>query len=153
MTGIAPDAPIAAAAPSAADGPILVYDGDCGFCTRSVKFVLARDRRGTLRFAARDGEAGRAVRARHPHLQTVESLLWVEMRDGRELVSIYSDAVLQTAQYLGGVYALLAALGAFVPRVLRDPVYSLVARVRKRLMGGAAACRLPGPQDLARMLP
>lgn len=140
-------------ATTAGDGPILVYDGDCGFCTRSVQFVLQHDTRGTVRFAARDGEAGRAVRERHPHLKTVESLLWVETRDGREVVAIYSDAVLQTARYLGGIYGVLGALGARVPRVLRDPVYNLIARIRTRIMGGAAACHLPAPHELARMLP
>lgn len=138
---------------TAADGPILVYDGDCGFCTRSVQFVLAHDRRGTARFAARDGIAGRAVRERHPHLRTVESLLWVDQREGREVVFVYSDAVLETARYLGGVYAVLAAFGRLVPRVLRDPVYNAIARVRKRILGGATACHLPAPHELARMLP
>jgi predicted DCC family thiol-disulfide oxidoreductase YuxK len=137
---------------TAADGPILVYDGDCGFCTRSVQFVLQHDRRGTARFAARDGEAGRAVRERHK-LHEVESLLWVERRDGVERVFIYSDAVLETARYLGGVYGLLAALGRVVPRVLRDPVYNAIARVRKRILRGAPACHLPRPDELARMLP
>lgn len=136
-----------------ATAPILVYDGECGFCARSVQFVLAHDRRQVLRFAARDGAAGRAVRERHPQLQGVESLLWVERRDGREVVAIYSDAVLETARYLGGVYGVLAALGRLVPRALRDPVYRVIAKLRKRLLGGAAVCTLPSPQELARMLP
>lgn len=139
---------------TAADGPILVYDGNCGFCARSVQFILQHDRRGIVRFAAREGEAGRAVRQRHADLKTVESLLWVDRdRDGREVVYVHSDAVLQTARYLGGGYGLLAALGSAMPRFLRDPVYNAIARVRKRIMGGAAACRLPAPHELARMLP
>jgi predicted DCC family thiol-disulfide oxidoreductase YuxK len=133
--------------------PILVYDGDCGFCARSVQFVLSHDRRGIVRFAARDGVAGRAVRERHPQLLSVESMLWVEFVDGREVVRSHSDAVLATATYLGGVYAVLAALGRLVPRFLRDPVYNAVARVRRRLMRGAPACALPQPHELARMLP
>ena len=60
---------------SASTDPILVYDGDCGFCTRAVQFVLAHDtRRGTVRFAARDGGAGRAVRQRRR--ATVALLQW-----------------------------------------------------------------------------
>jgi predicted DCC family thiol-disulfide oxidoreductase YuxK len=138
---------------SAAAGPILVYDGDCAFCTRAVQFVLRHDRRGALRFAARDSHTGRAVRARHAHLMTAESLLWVEMHDGREVVVTYSDAVLATARYLGGLYGVLAALGTLVPRALRDPVYHVIARLRKRLMRGAGACHLPAPHELLRMLP
>jgi len=133
--------------------PIMVYDGDCGFCTRSVRFVLARDRKRLLCFASRDGLAGQGVRQRHPELQVVESLLWVERVDGVERVLIHSDAVLAVARYLGGVYGVLATLGGWVPRVLRDPVYMAIAKVRRRLMGGASSCFLPSPAELGRMLP
>lgn len=134
--------------------PILVYDGACGFCTRAVQFVLTHDRRQqTLRFAARDGVAGRAVRERHPELAAVDSLLWVEWRDGAERVRVYADATLATAKYLGGGYGLLASLAAIVPRPIRDAAYRVVARYRKRLLQGAPACRLPRPDESARMLP
>jgi predicted DCC family thiol-disulfide oxidoreductase YuxK len=133
--------------------PLLVYDGDCGFCTRAVRFVLERDtRRRTVQFAARDGAAGRAVRARHG-LQGVESLLWVETVDGVERAYVYSDAVLAVAMYLGGPYAFIGRAGMLVPRFVRDPMYAAVARVRKSLLRGAPACHLPSPQELARMLP
>lgn len=133
--------------------PLLVYDGDCGFCTRSVRFILTHDtRRRTARFASRDGAAGAAIRTRHS-LHGVESLLWVETINGAEHVRIYSDAVLAVAVYLGGTYAILGHVGRLVPRVLRDPVYRAVARVRKTLLGAAPVCQLPSPQELARMLP
>lgn len=133
--------------------PIMVYDGDCGFCTRSVRFVLNRDRKRLLCFASRDGVAGKGVRARHPELQSVESLLWVDRVNGVERVLIHSDAVLAVAAYLGGIYGVLAMLGGLVPRALRDPAYQMVAKVRRRLMGGASCCMLPSPKELGRMLP
>jgi predicted DCC family thiol-disulfide oxidoreductase YuxK len=133
--------------------PIMVYDGDCGFCTRSVRFVLDRDRKRLLCFASRDGVAGQGVRARHPELQMVDSLLWVERVDGVERVMIYSDAALAVARYLGGIYGVLAMIGAMVPRALRDPAYKAVAKVRRSLMGGASSCMLPSPAELGRMLP
>lgn len=133
--------------------PIMVYDGDCGFCTRSVRFVLDRDRKRVLCFASRDGVAGQGIRARHPALQSVESLLWVDRVNGVERVLTHSDAVLAVAAYLGGIYGMLATVGGLVPRALRDPVYQLVAKVRRRLMGGASSCMLPSPAELGRMLP
>lgn len=132
--------------------PVLVYDGDCGFCTRSVRFLLARDRSGKLRFAARDSAFGRAVRERHPHLAAVESLLWLDYHGGEERVLWYSDAVLASARYLGGFYGALGWLGGILPRLLRDPVYRLIAKVRQRIVRGGA-CHLPSPSELARMLP
>lgn len=139
--------------PAGLGAPLLVYDGDCGFCTRSVRFILDRDRRHRrMQFASRDGEAGRAVRARHPRLATVESLLYVERRPDGERVHTHSDAVLKVAEYLGGPWAILGALGRVVPRALRDPAYALVARLRKRLVPRNAVCTLPTAEESARML-
>lgn len=137
---------------AAADAPILVYDGDCAFCSRSVRFILRHDRRRTVRFASRQGEAGRAVRLRHPALAQVDSLLWVAARDGREEVLVRSDSVLAIAAYLGGAFALLARVGRLVPRPVRDLGYGIVARFRRRLAFGGDACVLFTPEERARVL-
>lgn len=127
---------------AAADrAPILVYDGDCGFCARSVRFVLRHDhRRRTVRFAARDGIAGRAVRERHAEVRSVDSLLWVEHVGGEERVLARSDAVLAVAAYLGGVWGVLGGLARLVPRPLRDAGYGVIARVRRWLAGEVSSC-------------
>lgn len=133
--------------------PILVYDGDCAFCSRAVRFVLRHDRRRrTVRFATRDGRAGRAVRERHDSLRDVESLVWVDWAAGAERALIRSDAVLAVASYLGGVWTVLGSLGRMVPRPLRDGVYSVVARVRRRIARGAPACLVVTEADRGRVL-
>jgi predicted DCC family thiol-disulfide oxidoreductase YuxK len=43
---------------------LLLYDGECGLCNRLNRFVLRRDRRDRFRFAALQGEVGRAWAAR-----------------------------------------------------------------------------------------
>jgi predicted DCC family thiol-disulfide oxidoreductase YuxK len=43
------------------DRPALVYDGDCGFCNGSVKFVLAHEKRRDLVFVPRASELGMAI--------------------------------------------------------------------------------------------
>lgn len=132
--------------------PILVYDGDCAFCSRSVQFILRHDRQRVVRFAARDGVAGRAVRQRHPALLQVDSLIWVEARGGQERPLVRSDSVLAIAAYLGGGFALLGHLGRLVPRALRDGGYDLIARFRRRLTFGGEACVLFTPDERARVL-
>lgn len=134
-------------------GPILVYDGDCAFCARSVRFILARDvRRRDVRFAARESPAGRAVRERHPAMRAVESILWVEVRGGVEHPLALSDAVLAIAEYLGGGWALLARIGRLVPRPVREAAYGIVARNRHRLTFGGDACVVFTPEQRARVL-
>ncbi len=114
---------------------MLVYDGECGFCARAVQFLLRRDPGGELLFAARDGEAGRAVRTSHPKLAQVESLLWVDRSGDEERVLTLSSAALTAVVYLGGMWKVLGRAGLLTPRFLRDAVYGVIARVRRRIAG------------------
>jgi predicted DCC family thiol-disulfide oxidoreductase YuxK len=137
-----------------ATGPppvVLLYDGDCAACHAVVQFILGRDRRGTMRFAALRGPHGQAVLARHPALRGVDSLVLVEGDAGAERVWVKSDAVLRIARYLGGA-ARAALLLAPAPRRLRDAMYDAFARRRYRLFGRAARCLVPPPGARARFL-
>jgi predicted DCC family thiol-disulfide oxidoreductase YuxK len=133
--------------------PVLLYDGTCGFCAESVQFVLRHDRRQTLRFAALQGEFGVAVRARHPALESADSIAWVEPagEGGRERILVRSDAALRVARYLGGWFT-LARLGALVPRALRDRGYDLIARHRHRLLATGPSCLVPSAEVRGRFL-
>ena len=138
---------------------MLLYDGFCGFCNGTVRFILARDRAGTMRFAPLDGDFARAVLARHPALAGVDSLVLVEREErgegtgesGAERVSVRSEAVLRIAEYLGGGWVIAAVLRV-VPRPLRDWGYDLFARVRYRLFGRLPTCPVPPLAVRARFL-
>lgn len=142
-----------AAAPSAEvpSGPVLLYDGACGFCSAVVQLVLKRDRRGTLRFAALQGGYARGLFARHPELEGVDSLMWAEPSALGERVFVRSEAGLRLARYLAGPWHLALALW-LLPRALRDSVYDVVARHRHRLGGPADTCFVPSPAARARFL-
>lgn len=134
-------------------GPVLLYDGACGLCGAAVRFVLAHDRRGTLRFAALGGAYGRSLVERHPELREADSMVWIEPpAAGRpERALVRSAAAIRVAAYLGGGWA-LARAAWLVPRPLRDAAYDLVARHRHRLGGAAGACYVPTPGERARFL-
>jgi predicted DCC family thiol-disulfide oxidoreductase YuxK len=106
---------------------MLVYDGNCGFCSRAVQFILRHERRHDLRFVPRDSELGKDIR-REFHLEAVESMLWIA--SGK--AAIESDATLNAAKYVGGIWAMLGAIGSLVPAFLRNPVYRFIARNRRR---------------------
>lgn len=111
--------------------PALYYDAQCPLCTRSAWFIDRRDRKRTLRFASLHGNDGDQLRAEHPTLAGVDSLVWVEASaEGSPIVRMHSDAVLAVGRYLGGFWGLLAALARLVPRIIRDAVYRFVARHR-----------------------
>jgi predicted DCC family thiol-disulfide oxidoreductase YuxK len=130
-----------------ATAPLLVYDGSCGFCSRSVQFILRHERRHDLLFVTRDSEFGRELRRRF-HLERVESMLWIA---GNEAL-IESSAVLRAARYLGGIWAILAAIGSLVPAPVRNWAYRLIARNRRRLLSRTAICLVPTAEQRERFL-
>jgi predicted DCC family thiol-disulfide oxidoreductase YuxK len=125
--------------------PLLLYDGECALCHGAVRWIVRRDRRGTLRFAPLDGPTARAVRARHPELEGVDALVWVEAPgSGAERVAVASDAVLKVAGYLGGLWR-LAELGGIIPGQWRDAAYAFVARHRRAFRRDACPTSPPDP--------
>ncbi|HSU15293.1 thiol-disulfide oxidoreductase DCC family protein [Longimicrobium sp.] len=129
-------------------GPLVLYDGTCGLCSRSVQLILRHDRRGRFRFAALQSDAGRAVLARHglpaDRLDTV-----VLVDGGRAFTK--SRAALRIARGMDAPWPALWPL-ALVPRAVADFCYDRVARNRYRLFGRTEACMLPPPEVRARFL-
>jgi predicted DCC family thiol-disulfide oxidoreductase YuxK len=121
---------------SGPERPVLVFDGDCAFCTTSARWatrLLRLDRVEPwqrLDLAALGLDEDRCEQA----------LQWVAV-DG----SIQSAewAVIAALRHAGGLWrvpaGILAAPGV---RVLAGASYRWVARNRHRLPGGAPACRL-----------
>ena len=134
-------------------GPVLLYDGACGFCSATVRFVLRHDRRTTLRFAPLQGRYAAGVVARHADLADIDSLLWIETpaEGGPEQVFVRSAAALRVAAYLAGVWR-LALVAWLAPRSIRDGLYDVVARHRHQLFTPAATCYVPPPEVRARFL-
>jgi predicted DCC family thiol-disulfide oxidoreductase YuxK len=131
--------------------PVLLYDGECGFCARSVQFVLAHERPGQragLRFAPLQGLFGQAVLRGAPALAGVDSVVWFAPATGETLVR--SDAGLAVLRHLGGIWGLLGVVGRLIPRPLRDRAYDLIARNRHRLAG--VSCLVPTAEERPRFL-
>ena len=133
--------------------PVLLYDGVCGFCNKSVRFVLRHDKRKKLSFASLQSGYGRSVLTRHPELYAVDSLVFVERGHNsiHERVFVRSDAALRVAAYLGGPWK-LAAAAYLIPRFVRDYFYDQFARRRYQWFGRYDRCLLPPPEARDRFL-
>jgi predicted DCC family thiol-disulfide oxidoreductase YuxK len=130
-----------------ADAPVLLYDGVCGVCNGAVRTILRFDRRGTLRFAALDGDFARDVLARHPQCRGVDSAVYVRnVGTSDESVDTQSAALLQIAAYLGGLWK-LALVAHAIPAPVRDWLYGRFAAFRYRVGGHYDSCPIP-PADV-----
>lgn len=127
--------------------PVLLFDGDCGLCARSVQFVYRRDPEGLFRFAPLGSPVGRELVERSGVRAAGDTLVLLDR--GRILVR--SEAVRAILLRLPGWHWAGWLLG-LVPRPLRDLGYRLVARVRRWVVPPPRACPLPDPRIRSRIL-
>ncbi|WP_030021913.1 thiol-disulfide oxidoreductase DCC family protein [Streptomyces monomycini] len=118
--------------------PVLVYDGDCGFCTTCVRFAERRIRpRCTVSaWQFTDLEALGVTQERAEH-----EVLWITPAG-----SVYggAQAVAKLLMSARGRWSVPGALLTLPPfRQAAHTVYRLVADHRHRMPGGTAACSLP----------
>ncbi len=122
---------------------IILFDGVCNLCNRSVQFVIRRDKKDLFRFAALQSEAGeRLVRERGIDTSKVDSIILIEPG-----VAYYvtSEAALRIARSLSGIWPILGIF-LWLPGKLRDVFYDLIARNRYRIFGKQDACMVPSPE-------
>jgi predicted DCC family thiol-disulfide oxidoreductase YuxK len=129
--------------------PIVLYDGTCGLCSKSVRFILRHERDHELMFAPLQGETAADLRAKFPRIpHTLESVVLV---DG-ERAHLRSKAFLHVARHLRAPWRWGYAV-RWIPGFLLDLGYRLIARVRYRIWGRVDQCDLPAPEQRARFLP
>ena len=128
--------------------PIVIYDGECGFCNRAISFVLRHERSAELRFCARQNAVAQQILQTHGiAIDKLDSLALVE----GDTVLLYSDASLRLANYLRAPWSWLR-IGVLVPRFLRQLIYKVISKNRQRLSGGGSECLLLSPEQQKRFL-
>ena len=131
--------------------PVVLFDGDCNFCSATVRWTVERDPLARLRFARlRSTAARRAVALADPHTDfdaLPDTIVLVD--EGG--VHTASTAVLRMARCLRFPYPVLS-LALLVPRPVRDAAYRVLARNRYRWFGRGGACPLPPPGLASRFL-
>ncbi len=141
--------------------PVLLYDGVCGLCNRTVQFVLKRDQAEVFRFAALQSALGRRILERHgaspSDLNTFYVLLHSDPAppagaEQNEALLARSDAVIFVLRGVGGVWRFVGGLFQLLPRIARDWMYNLVARNRYRIFGRYDSCPLPSEAQRRRFL-
>lgn len=110
---------------------MVYYDGYCGLCHCSVRFVLAEDRAGrAFRFSPLQGE----YFARHvPAAKRVDlpDSIIVCNHNGDYLVQ--SAAIAHLMMRLGGLWRVLGVLLHLTPRLIRDNGYRFIASIRRSI--------------------
>jgi predicted DCC family thiol-disulfide oxidoreductase YuxK len=126
---------------------IILFDGTCAFCERSVRFIAARDH-GYFRFGASQNPEGRALLAEHGTTrEAARSIILIE----EGAIYLRSTAALKIAGRLTAPWR-WAGVFLLVPRPIRDAVYWVVAAIRHRVAGRSNACDVPPAEIRHRLI-
>ena len=126
---------------------IILFDGVCQFCDKSVQFILKRDPNGKFSFSSLQSDTGIQLRKDYHIPEELDSIILIE----GEKYHSKSTAALKIVRELRGGWKWLYIL-IFVPQRIRDAVYDMVARNRLKWFGEKTACELPPPEVRKRFL-
>lgn len=109
---------------------VVIFDGDCAFCNRSVLFILRNNKKGNIKVCSNQSTAGQQLIS---ELQITakpeETLIYI---DANKVYS-HSRGVLEISKQLKGIYPLLYGF-IIIPSFIRDGVYNFISKRRKRLI-------------------
>jgi predicted DCC family thiol-disulfide oxidoreductase YuxK len=136
-----------APAPVWPDDGVILFDGVCVFCSRWVRFIVARDKPARFRFTPIQSAYG----ARLAQALGIDP----DAPDTNAVVHggvayFKSDGALTVLSQLPG-WGWVRALFV-VPRFIRDAVYDVVAKNRYRIFGKYDACIVPDAGLRARII-
>ncbi|HWB54478.1 MAG TPA: thiol-disulfide oxidoreductase DCC family protein [Tepidisphaeraceae bacterium] len=131
----------------AADNLVL-FDGLCNLCTRSVQFIIRHDQAAIFKFASVQSELGKEFYRKHGlDWDNPQTFLLV---DGDRIFQ-RSDAAIEVARRFGGFWRMVSIF-KIVPRRFRDWVYRIIANNRYRWFGKREQCMIPTEQIKNRFL-
>lgn len=128
--------------------PILLFDGECGFCNKSIQFFLKRENKDKkLHFAPLESTIGKALRAYFEIDEETDSIILIKDHSAY----IKSCAALRLAPYMKTPWSLAIVL-VIIPPFLRNFVYDFIAKRRKKISGRVESCALLANEDRKRFL-
>jgi len=119
--------------------PVILFDGYCQLCSRSVQFIIKRDHKKIFRYLPlQSAEAAKIKNLPGPEIKSLSTIILSE----KGKVFIKSDAVLGILKQLRFPWNLLYAF-KIIPRPLRDMVYMFISNNRFRWFKKRTVCYLP----------
>jgi predicted DCC family thiol-disulfide oxidoreductase YuxK len=124
---------------------VVLFDGNCGLCNRSVQFILRFEKSRELKFASLDSDFAKNIFLQFGFQKGYnQSILFYQ--NGK----LYkrSNAVLRIIPFLNWYFFPFLTFW-LIPKFIRDLFYELIARNRSRF---SIVCELIVPENSVRFL-
>ncbi|MEP7144532.1 MAG: thiol-disulfide oxidoreductase DCC family protein [Ferruginibacter sp.] len=119
--------------------PIILFDGVCNLCNGAVNFVIHRDKRSVIKFAALQSNTGQQLLKQYNLPNNVfNSFVFIEAG----IVYTQSTAALKLCKYLTALWPVLYGF-IIVPKFIRDSIYKWIAKNRYKWFGKSEQCMIP----------
>lgn len=128
---------------------LLLFDGVCNLCNRSVQTVIRFDKKDKFLFAALQSKTGKEKLGQFKlSTQHFDTFILIQQNN----IYFKSSAALKVLKELGGLWSLLYIF-IVIPKPIRDGIYTLIAKNRYRFFGKKDSCMVPTPETTKRFLP
>ena len=122
------------------DYAVILFDGECNFCSFWVKYVVERDKKDLFRFASLQSEKGKELLNQFNLTSDLGSVVLIK----NDSVNTKSTAALFILKEIGGFYK-MGVLFFVVPKFIRDGIYDIIADNRKKFLK-SESCIIPSEQ-------
>lgn len=126
---------------------VILFDGDCNFCSNIVQFIIKRDPNFHYTFASLQSSVGQRILEMYEIPKEINSFIYVDQNKWYSK----SSAALRVSRNLIGFWKGLY-LFIIIPKPIRDFFYNIIARNRHKWFGKKRSCQLPSPSDRKRFL-
>jgi len=127
---------------------IIIFDGVCKFCNKSVNFIIKRDPEGLFEFTPMHTNLAKELMKKY-NISNVGIDTFLLIKNNQ--CYVFSNAALEIAKDLKGFWYLFNIFKV-LPAFIRDFFYKLFARNRYRLFGKEEKCMIPSDDVRSRFV-
>ena len=124
---------------------VIIFDGECNLCNGVVGWLLRFAPSEVFRFVPFQSSEGQNLLKKHGF--PTDDLETVILFDDQG-VHTHSDGFLKIVSKIPK-WRLVAALLAFIPRIIRDTIYNMASRNRVKWFGKSRSCTISFRQQLS----
>lgn len=122
---------------------IVLFDGFCNLCSRSVLFITKHDKEKRISFASLQSEMAKKILLEKGYDQLhIDSVIFIT----GEKIYFKSDAAIEIAKQLKGLPHYFK-LVHYIPKTVRDFLYDCVSTTRYAIFGKRSTCNIP-PREM-----
>lgn len=127
---------------------IILFDGVCNLCNHAVLFILKRDKACVFHFVSLQSNTAKALLKAHEYSShNLQSIVYIA--DG--VLYEQSMAALQISKQLSAPWSYCYYF-KYIPKKIRDAVYTYIANHRYQWFGKTALCSVPSKNYQDRFL-